>query len=217
VRQTDSRWRPRWPPRLRVYVEKNTQSFPVTQSNIDRFPEFFTGDFQTETFSALFDRVSDGDRFRPERGREVEDPRAGADVDAALVAEQVGEDSQTQLGAGARRAVVEQRSVGDLVQVEPRILALQLVQPLHHIVVVVNNNNTRLTALFRDYPGEPVPERYKPIWILLKHEIVSGSGICWAIYKSAPRYRLISMPTPHHSVFYRPDALPVAQLTASKH
>jgi len=22
-----------------------------------------------------------------------------------------------------------------------------------------NNNNTRLTALFRDYPGEPVPER----------------------------------------------------------
>jgi len=152
------------------------QSFPVTQSNIDRFPEFFTGDFQTETFSALFDRVSDGDRFRPERGREVEDPRAGADVDAALVAEQVGEDSQTQLGAGARRAVVEQRSVGDLVQVEPRVLALQLVQPLHHIVVVVNNNNTRLTALFRDYPGEPVPERYKPIWILLKHEIVSGSG-----------------------------------------
>jgi len=29
----------------------------------------------------------------------------------------------------------------------------------------------------RDYPGEPVPE---PIWILLKHETVSGSGISWA-------------------------------------
>jgi len=25
------------------------------------------------------------------------------------------------------------------------------------------------------------------------------------------------MPTPHHSVFYRPDALPAAQPTASKH
>jgi len=27
----------------------------------------------------------------------------------------------------------------------------------------------------------------------------------------------ITMPVPHHSVFYRPDALPVAQPTASKH
>ena len=35
----------------------------------------------------------------------------------------------------------------------------------------------------------------------------SGSGIHWAICKCAP----------HHSVFYRPDALPVAQPTASKH
>jgi len=25
------------------------------------------------------------------------------------------------------------------------------------------------------------------------------------------------MPVPHHSVFYRPDALPAAQPTASKH
>jgi len=27
----------------------------------------------------------------------------------------------------------------------------------------------------------------------------------------------ITMPAPHHSVFYRPDALPAAQPTASKH
>jgi len=40
---------------------------------------------------------------------------------------------------------------------------------------------------------------------------VSGSGISWAICKSAPRSREITMPTPHHSVFYRPDALPAAQ------
>ena len=38
-------------------------------------------------------------------------------------------------------------------------------------------------------------------------------GIC----KSAPRCRQITTPAPHHSVFYRPDALPAAQPTASKH
>ena len=35
--------------------------------------------------------------------------------------------------------------------------------------------------------------------------------------KSAPRSILITMPAPHHSVFYRPDALRAAQPTASKH
>ena len=57
----------------------------------------------------------------------------------------------------------------------------------------------------------------KPIWILLKQETVSGSGISWAICKSAHRSRQITMPAPHHSVFYRPDALPVAQPAVSKH
>ena len=46
---------------------------------------------------------------------------------------------------------------------------------------------------------------------------MSGSGISWAICKFAPRSRQITMPAPHHSVFYRPDALPAAQPTASKH
>ena len=46
---------------------------------------------------------------------------------------------------------------------------------------------------------------------------VSGSGISWAICKSAPRSRQITMPALHYSVFYRPDALPVTQPTASKH
>jgi len=47
---------------------------------------------------------------------------------------------------------------------------------------------------------------------------VSGSGISWAICKSAPRSRQITTTSaPHHSVFYRPDALPAAQPTASKH
>ena len=46
---------------------------------------------------------------------------------------------------------------------------------------------------------------------------MSGSGISWAMCKSAPRSRQITTPAPHHSVFYRSDALPAAQPTASKH
>jgi len=43
------------------------------------------------------------------------------------------------------------------------------------------------------------------------------SGISWAVCKSAPLSRQITMPAPHHSVFYRPDALPATQTTSSKH
>ena len=57
----------------------------------------------------------------------------------------------------------------------------------------------------------------KPIWILLKQETVSGSGISWAICKSEPCSGQITMPAQHHSVSYRPDALPAAQPTVSKH
>jgi len=46
---------------------------------------------------------------------------------------------------------------------------------------------------------------------------VSGSGISWAICKCARRYRQITTPAPHHSDFYRPDALLAAQQIASKH
>jgi len=46
---------------------------------------------------------------------------------------------------------------------------------------------------------------------------VSGSGISWDICKSAPHSKQITMPAPHHSVFYRPGALPAAQPTASEH
>ena len=59
--------------------------------------------------------------------------------------------------------------------------------------------------------------KVKPILIVLKQETVSGNGISWAICKSAPHSRQITTPAPHHSVFYRPDALPAAQPTASKH
>ena len=70
------------------------------------------------------------------------------------------------------------------------------------------------------FSGTTQVSRYqkgKPIWILLKQETVSGSGISWAICKSASCSRQITTPAPHHSVFYRPGALPAAQPTASKH
>jgi len=52
---------------------------------------------------------------------------------------------------------------------------------------------------------------------LLEQEIVSGSGISWDKCRSEPHPRHITTPTSHHSVFYRPDALPAAQPTASTH
>ena len=60
-------------------------------------------------------------------------------------------------------------------------------------------------------------QKGKPIWILLKQGTVSGYGISWAICKSAPHSTQITIPAPHHSVFYRPDALPASQPTVSKH
>ena len=76
---------------------------------------------------------------------------------------------------------------------------------------------TRLTALCTGLPGWASTRKVEPIWILLKREAVSGSGISWAVCKSAPRSRQITTPAPHQLVFYRPDALRAAQPTVSKH
>jgi len=60
-------------------------------------------------------------------------------------------------------------------------------------------------------------QKDQPFWILLEQEMMGASGINWSICKSfAPYSRQITMPVPHHSVFYRPDALPAARPTASK-
>jgi len=79
------------------------------------------------------------------------------------------------------------------------------------------HTHTRLTALFPGLHGWAGTRKAIPIWILLKQETVSGSGISWAICKSARSSRQITMPAPHHAGFYRPDALPATQPTASKH
>ena len=82
---------------------------------------------------------------------------------------------------------------------------------------LIQYTHTRLMSLCPGLPRWAGTRKVKPIWILLKQETVSGSGISWAICKSAPRSRQITMPAPHHSGFYRPDALPAAQPTASRH
>ena len=79
------------------------------------------------------------------------------------------------------------------------------------------HTHARLTALCPGLTRWAGTRKVKPIWILLKQETVSGSGISWAICKSAPCSRQITTPAPHHSLFYRLDALPAAQPTVSKH
>ena len=60
-------------------------------------------------------------------------------------------------------------------------------------------SHTRFTALCPGLPRWAGTRKVKPIWLLLKQETVSGSGISWAICKSAPRSRQITTPVPHHS------------------
>ena len=101
--------------------------------------------------------------------------------------------------------------------------------PSTYTALFKGNLGTRKKGYFRlkhtdtfngPFSGTTQVSRYqkgKPIWILLNQETVSGSGISWALCKSAPRSRQITMPAPHHSDFYRLDAIPVDQPTASKH
>ena len=63
------------------------------------------------------------------------------------------------------------------------------------------HTRSRLTALCPGLPGWASTRKVKPIWILLKQETASGSGISLAICKSALRSRQITTPASHHSVF----------------
>ena len=67
-----------------------------------------------------------------------------------------------------------------------------------------HNRFTALLGFVWDYLGEPTPGREGKTSIdLLEQEIVSASGISWAMCKSAPWPRHISMPASHHSVSRR--------------
>ena len=63
------------------------------------------------------------------------------------------------------------------------------------------HTHIRLTALFPGLPWWAGTRKVKPVWILLKQETVSGSGISRAVCKSALRSRQITTPAPHHSFF----------------
>ena len=76
------------------------------------------------------------------------------------------------------------------------------------------HTHTRLMALFPGLPWWAGTRKEKPIWILLKQETVSGSGISWAICRSAPSSRQITTPAPHHSVFLQAGC-PSCRLTNS--
>jgi len=84
-------------------------------------------------------------------------------------------------------------------------------------ILIQTHTHTRSTALFPGLPRWAGTRKVTPIWVFVKQETVSGSGISWAICKSAPCSRQITMPAPHQSAFYRPDALPAAQPTVSEH
>ena len=71
----------------------------------------------------------------------------------------------------------------------------------HQHIIGYSHTHARLTALCPGLPRWAGTRKVKPIWILLKQETVSGNGISWAICKSAPPSRQITMPAPHHSVF----------------
>jgi len=58
------------------------------------------------------------------------------------------------------------------------------------------NYYTRLMAICPGLPGWAGTRKD-----FTKAEAVSGSGISWAVCKSAPRCREITTPPPHHSVF----------------
>ena len=96
-------------------------------------------------------------------------------------------------------------------------LILQITAICNKLIDLSTHTHTRLTAVFLGLPGWASTRKVKPIWILLMQETVRGSGISRAICKSAPRFRQITTPERHHSVFYRADALPAIQPRASKH
>jgi len=81
------------------------------------------------------------------------------------------------------------------------------------------HTRARLTALFLALPGWAGTRKIKPIWILLKQETVSGSGIRWAICESAPCSRQTTTSAPHHFVFLQsgcPSCRPTNSVKALK-
>ena len=66
---------------------------------------------------------------------------------------------------------------------------------IHTCMHTFNSLFSRTTCVSQHQKG-------KPFWILLKQEMMGGSGISWTTCKSfAPHSKQITMPVPHHSIF----------------
>ena len=86
------------------------------------------------------------------------------------------------------------------------------------IVIVIKNCNTSLTGHYTHAHTHPFRGHLSRT-TRVKQETVSGSGISWAICKSAPRSRQITMPATHHSVFLQagcPSCRPTNSVKALK-
>ena len=74
--------------------------------------------------------------------------------------------------------------------------------PFISVIFTHTHVHIRLTALCPGLPRWASTGKVKPIWILLEQETMSGSGISWAICKSASRSRQITTPASHYSSFF---------------
>ena len=90
----------------------------------------------------------------------------------------------------------------DLVENRPLWRLMSLHSDMHLYWCMLLHTHTRLTALCPGLPGWAATRKVKPVWILLKQKTVGGSGISWAICKSAPRSRQTTTPAPHHSYVF---------------
>jgi len=59
-------------------------------------------------------------------------------------------------------------------------VSLKLITTRHQLITTTNTNVLRPTGLCPRLPRWAGTGKVKPIWILLKQETMSGSGISWA-------------------------------------
>jgi len=82
------------------------------------------------------------------------------------------------------------------------------------IITKLPHTTTILWSFFRDYPGKPVPEEI--FWTLwCKRRLTEADK--QTVRLGATPSGLTDAHLHHLAIFYRPDALPVAQPTVSKH
>ena len=89
------------------------------------------------------------------------------------------------------------------------------------LLLIVHYYCVHLTAFFPGQPGYASTRKAEPFW--KNQSGFTGArdsewqwhqlGPCWAICKSAPCSRQITTPASHHSVLYRPHALPASPPT----